>query len=139
MTLASVVTAAVEASEPIIREAGHHLDIAVPPVPIWLDGDPVRLGQIASNLLNNAAHYTERGGRIWLEAEVRRQFGVQARQVESFARRAAGDNSHWCQRPVIFGCYVGASVADLCRVALAANRHSEGTDHDYPGRKLFAS
>ena len=72
VTLASVVTAAVEASEPLIREAGHHLDVAVPQVPIWLDGDPVRLGQIASNLLNNAAHYTERGGRIWLGAEVRR-------------------------------------------------------------------
>ena len=71
VTLASVVTAAVEASEPLIRGAGHHLDVAVPQVPIWLDGDPVRLGQIASNLLNNAAHYTERGGRIWLGAEVR--------------------------------------------------------------------
>jgi signal transduction histidine kinase len=72
VTIASVVTAAVETSESLIREAGHYLDIAVPPVPIWLDGDPVRLGQIASNLLNNAAHYTERGGRIWLGAEVRR-------------------------------------------------------------------
>ena len=70
VTLASVVTAAVEASEPLIRGAGHHLDVAVPQVPIWLDGDPVRLGQIASNLLNNAAHYTERGGRIWLGAEL---------------------------------------------------------------------
>ena len=72
VTLASVVTAAVEASEPLIRGAGHHLDVAVPQLPIWLDGVPVRLGQIASNLLNNAAHYTERGGRIWLDAEVRR-------------------------------------------------------------------
>ena len=72
VTLASVVTAAMETSEPLIREAGHHLEVAVPQVPIWLDGDPVRLGQIASNLLNNAARYTERGGRIWLAAEVRR-------------------------------------------------------------------
>ena len=72
VTLASVVTAAVETSQPLIREAGHHLDVVMPQVPIWLDGDPVRLGQIASNLLNNAARYTERGGRIWLAAEVRR-------------------------------------------------------------------
>ncbi len=72
VTLASVVTAAVETSQPLIREAGHHLDVAVPQVPIWLDGDPVRLGQITSNLLNNAARYTERGGRICLGAEVRR-------------------------------------------------------------------
>ena len=72
VTLASVVTGAVETSQPLIREAGHHLDVVLPQVPIWLDGDPVRLGQIASNLLNNAARYTERGGRIWLAAEIRR-------------------------------------------------------------------
>jgi signal transduction histidine kinase len=71
LTLARVVTAAVEASEPLIREAGHRLDVATPQVSVWLDGDPVRLGQIVSNLLNNAARYTERGGRIWLSAEIR--------------------------------------------------------------------
>jgi signal transduction histidine kinase len=71
VTLASVVSTAVETSEPLIREAGHQLDVAVPQVSVWLDGDPVRLGQIVSNLLNNAARYTERGGRIWLSAEIR--------------------------------------------------------------------
>ena len=72
VTLAGVVSAAVETSEPLIRESGHHLEVVVPQVPVWLDGDPVRLGQIVSNLLNNAARYTERGGRIWLTAEVHR-------------------------------------------------------------------
>jgi len=72
VTLASVVSTAVETSEPLIREARHHLEVAVPQVSVWLDGDPVRLGQIVSNLLNNAARYTERGGRIWLSAELQR-------------------------------------------------------------------
>jgi signal transduction histidine kinase len=72
VTLAGVVNAAVETSEPLIRESGHHLEVLVPQVSVWLDGDPVRLGQIVSNLLNNAARYTERGGRIWLTAEVLR-------------------------------------------------------------------
>jgi signal transduction histidine kinase len=72
VTLATVVGNAVETSEPHIREAGHRLEVEVPRNPVWLDGDPVRLGQIVSNLLNNAARYTERGGRIWLRAEVER-------------------------------------------------------------------
>jgi signal transduction histidine kinase len=72
LTLATLVGHAVETSEPLIREAGHRLDVEVPQVPIWIDGDPVRLGQIVSNLLNNAARYTERGGRISLRAEVQR-------------------------------------------------------------------
>jgi signal transduction histidine kinase len=72
VTLASVVSAAVETSEPLIRESGHRVEVVVPQVSVWLDGDPVRLGQIVSNLLNNAARYTERGGRIWLTAEIHR-------------------------------------------------------------------
>ena len=89
LTLASVVTAAVETSEPLIREAGHHLDVAMPQVPIWLDGDPVRLGQIASNLLNNAARYTERGGRIWLDRRgpPRSRDAVRARHRHRFRPR----------------------------------------------------
>jgi CheY-like chemotaxis protein len=36
---------------------------------VYVDGDPVRLAQVIANLLNNAAKYTDRGGRIWLTAE----------------------------------------------------------------------
>jgi PAS domain S-box-containing protein len=67
--LAVVVGNAVEASRPLIDQMGHELTVTLPPEPVYLDIDPVRVTQVLSNLLNNAAKYTDRGGRIGLSAE----------------------------------------------------------------------
>jgi CheY-like chemotaxis protein/two-component sensor histidine kinase len=67
--LASIVEAALETTRPLIDAAGHELTVSLPADPIVLEADPVRLAQVLSNLLNNAAKYTEHGGRIWLNAE----------------------------------------------------------------------
>src|SRR5581483_9219325 len=69
--LAAVLQSAVEASRPLIEAQGHELTVTLPPEPTYLEADPTRLAQAFANLLNNAAKYSERGGRIWLTAERR--------------------------------------------------------------------
>ena len=68
--LAAVVRNAVETSRPLIDRHGHTLTVTLPADPVPLDADPVRLAQAFVNLLNNAAKYSESGGRITLSATV---------------------------------------------------------------------
>jgi PAS domain S-box-containing protein len=68
VTLDSVVAIAVETSRPLIESQGHRLEIKLPAKALWLHADPTRLAQLFSNLLNNAAKYSEPCGRITLAA-----------------------------------------------------------------------
>ena len=69
VTLASVVTAALETSRPALEAAGHKLVTRMPAAQATLDADPTRLAQVLSNLLNNAAKYTAAGGTVELHAD----------------------------------------------------------------------
>jgi PAS domain S-box-containing protein len=69
-----VVDEAVEATRPLFEARRHTLALELPAAPLALDADPTRLAQVLTNLLDNAARYTEPGGRdaritLWARAE----------------------------------------------------------------------
>jgi CheY-like chemotaxis protein/two-component sensor histidine kinase len=62
--LASIVQSAIDTTRPLVDAAKHVVDVELPPERITVHGDAVRLTQVFSNILTNAAKYTDVGGRI---------------------------------------------------------------------------
>ncbi len=69
LDLASVALDALETSRPLIQARAHRVEVSTPAEPVFVHGDATRLAQAVSNLLNNAAKYTPRGGHICLAVE----------------------------------------------------------------------
>jgi PAS domain S-box-containing protein len=67
--LATVVRRAIETAQPMIDAQGHELFVSLPPDKVILHVDVIRLAQVISNLLVNAAKYTEQSGQIRLSGD----------------------------------------------------------------------
>jgi signal transduction histidine kinase/CheY-like chemotaxis protein len=74
--LRKVVDSAVSAVRPLIDEKHHELHVKLPNEKVLIEADPIRMTQVLTNLLNNAAKYSEPSGRIWLSAEVEHDWVV---------------------------------------------------------------
>src|SRR5687768_15988045 len=70
IALSDAVEAAIEISRPPIEEREHYLAVVKAPGAFTVDGDLDRLAQVISNLLNNAAKYTPKGGKITLSTQL---------------------------------------------------------------------
>ena len=66
--LGTIVRSAIETSQPLIDAASHQLIVSLPTEPLVVEADPVRLAQVFSNLVNNAAKYSETPSQIRLTA-----------------------------------------------------------------------
>jgi PAS domain S-box-containing protein len=68
LDLRAVLQSAIEATRPMIDAQSHTLTVQLPEGPIWAELDFTRIAQALSNLLSNAAKYTEPGGQITVAA-----------------------------------------------------------------------
>jgi signal transduction histidine kinase/ActR/RegA family two-component response regulator len=76
VALSVIVEQSVEACRPLFDRRTQHVDVEIPSLPAYVNGDPIRLSQVFSNLLNNASKYTQEGGTIAVSAQVCNQMAI---------------------------------------------------------------
>ena len=70
LNLAALVRRTAEDHRPILDRNALLLEVKTPATPLWIDGDAVRIAQVLDNLLNNSIKFSDKGGRIVVEALV---------------------------------------------------------------------
>jgi PAS domain S-box-containing protein len=151
LDLGSVIAHAVETSQPVIAGGRHQFSLEVPERPIPVRGDRVRLAQLLSNLLNNAAKYTDPGGRIVLSACLEqssarvsvRDTGVgfdpaaAARLFELFARGPQAESRH--RDGLGVGLALARKLAEMHGGSLEAISEGHGRGSEFILRLPLAS
>ncbi len=137
LVLQNAINRSVQTVEAFVQSQQHTLSVNMPKEPIWIYGDSVRLTQIFTNILYNAAKYTPHGGRINLEARVEggdvvvavsdNGVGIEADRIE----RIFEPFVHTAPRKSVgTGLGIGLSLTkrlvDMHRGSIEA--HSEGKD-----------
>jgi PAS domain S-box-containing protein len=68
LLLGTAIYGALETVSSMATSRAQHLTVRLPPTPVWLHADPLRLSQILVNVLNNACKYTDPGGSVCVTA-----------------------------------------------------------------------
>jgi signal transduction histidine kinase len=76
LELSSLLAQCVETQRPALINRRQTLTLAVPPSPVWIEGDSARLQQVVNNLLSNANKYTPEGGSVHVAVHVERDQAV---------------------------------------------------------------
>ncbi len=102
--VASIIYQAVEAAQPSCHSGGVILDVELPEMPIYLNGDSARINQAIGNLLNNSCKFTGEGGRIHLS--LTEEAGFAKIRVKDTGIGIAEE-----QLPIIFDLFVQADTS----------------------------
>jgi len=144
MELGAAIENAVEMSRPLIDTRKHKLTVSIPREPIYVDADPTRLPQLLSNLLNNAAKYTNEGGEIFIGAEQNDNTAIatvkdngigmtpiELSEVFELFAQAGGRVDHAVQGGLGVGLSLAKSLAVLHGGSLDARSEGPGTGTEF--------
>jgi CheY-like chemotaxis protein len=136
--LLSIIEVAVETARPLIDDRHHELSIDLPEETVEFVADPLRLSQVVSNLLTNAAKYTDPGGRIVLAARTDAQkvevsvtdngIGIPAAALPNIFRMFSqlADAKNRAQGGLGIGLALAKGLVDLHRGTLSAESAGPG-------------